>query len=397
MLHSTSNPEDIRWNELPFVSLVLIFKFLENTDRFHAALVCRSWLFAFECGNLWKNMSFVFRGDMFDDTRKALQFTKKHAASLESLKLTFRRTNVILLKETLNNLHYFFKYLESFSQLHSFQIKNFFHPFQVDSNTSLFVNRTFDAFKAFIKAQHCLKKISFLNIRLSESEGLEILNEIADQNEQLQTLGLTYFFEETLNLYKNPTFKTTLEKFSKLKTLFLSYQCISEDILKILYSHPTSELEYLTIICDSRENLLQRIHSNNWLLLRRKYPKLKISFHVVEIATLEKFQGILPPSTQISSFNYRCGLSLQSEENLRRHAVSIIQYLNFSFAALLNEIRLEFGFVNIPHLEPAVFDLLKNCKWLQVFTLSGVLKAGLAIKVCEIALHEGSGDFFLVH
>ncbi|GFR02897.1 uncharacterized protein TNCT_227391 [Trichonephila clavata] len=200
------------------------------------------------------------------------------------------------------------------------------------------------------------------------------------------------------NFSSNTAFKATLEKFSNLKTLSVSYQCISEDILKILCSYQTSELKYLTIICDSRENLLHRIHPNNWSQLRRKYPNIKISFRFVEIATLEKFQTILPSTTQISSFNYRCGLSLQSEENLRRHAVLIIQYLNNTFAAFLNEIHLEFGFVNIPHLEGAVHDLVRSCKWLQVFTLSGVLRADLAIKVCEIALQGESElkDIFLM-
>ncbi|GFV51870.1 uncharacterized protein TNCV_1322241 [Trichonephila clavipes] len=174
-------------------------------------------------------------------------------------------------------------------------------------------------------------------------------------------------------------------------------ECLqSEDITRMdcpAYSLDLNPIEHVWNMLG--ENLLHRIHPNNWSQLRRKYPNINISFRIVEIATLEKFQTILPPTTQISSFNYRCGLSLQSEENLRRHAVSIIQYLNSTFFASLNEIHLEFGFVNIPHLEGAVHDLVRSCKWLQVFTLSGVLKADLAIKVSEMALQEESGDIHL--
>ncbi|GIY81641.1 f-box domain-containing protein [Caerostris extrusa] len=75
MFSPNSDSEDIPWDKLPFVTLVLIYKFLENPDRFNASLVCHSWFHAFESGTLWKT-NFVFSGDMVDDSRKALKFAK---------------------------------------------------------------------------------------------------------------------------------------------------------------------------------------------------------------------------------------------------------------------------------------------------------------------------------
>lgn len=66
------------WKNLPYVSLVSIFQFLNYKDRFHASLVCRDWSVIFDCPTLWKEMDLLFRGDMVEDSRKALKFAQKY-------------------------------------------------------------------------------------------------------------------------------------------------------------------------------------------------------------------------------------------------------------------------------------------------------------------------------
>ncbi|CAL1280196.1 unnamed protein product [Larinioides sclopetarius] len=189
-----------------------------------------------------------------------------------------------------------------------------------------------------------------------------------------------------------------MQKFQNLKEVRLSYQCVSDDILAILSMSKSTALQHLIVTCDSSESLRHRIHPDSWTKLRRKYPDLKINFYVVEIVTQDQFLSLLPQTTEICSFSYRCGLSLQSEQNLRTQALPILQYLQNSFACFLRSITLEFGFVTIPNLDSAIVDLLKNCKWIESLYLSGVMRAQLAAKVCEIALQDESElrNIFLV-
>ncbi|GBL99961.1 hypothetical protein AVEN_19443-1 [Araneus ventricosus] len=202
MFHSVSSIENIHWENLPFVPLVLIFKFLENRDRLNASLACQNWYNAFECGILWERFNLVFHGDMIDDTRKAVKFVKKHAASLKHLSIQFRRINMIPLQDGINNLKQLFEHLEDSCQLHDFHLENFFHPQQGNLNRTLNTRPTVDAFKAFVKSQRNLKRINFFNVRLSEKDGLDILTEIASKNESLQSLGLTHFLEGTADAHK---------------------------------------------------------------------------------------------------------------------------------------------------------------------------------------------------
>ncbi|GIX83639.1 f-box domain-containing protein [Caerostris darwini] len=201
MFSSNSDSEDIPWDKLPYVTLILIYKFLEIADRFNASLVCHSWFHAFESGTLWKKTNFVFSGDMVDDSRKALKFAKKHANSLKDLKIHFRKIDKVLIQEALNNLQLLFECLESFSQLYFFDLENFYH-YPSHRSPSAVVALANRAFKGFLKSQHHLKKIAFINVRLSESDGLDILTEIAEQNQSLEHLGLTYFFESFLDVHR---------------------------------------------------------------------------------------------------------------------------------------------------------------------------------------------------
>ncbi|GBL99957.1 hypothetical protein AVEN_19441-1 [Araneus ventricosus] len=183
-----------------------------------------------------------------------------------------------------------------------------------------------------------------------------------------------------------------MQKFQNLKEVRLSYQCASDDILAILCMSHGAALQHLTVTCDSSEGLRHRIHPDSWSKLRRKYPDIKINFYVVEVVTQDQFLSLLPQTTEICGFSYRCGLSLQSEQNLRTHALPILQYLQQAFACFLRSITLEFGFVTVPDLDGAIVDLLKSCKWIESVYLSGVMRTQLAVKVCERALQEGSGS-----
>ncbi|KAF8774242.1 hypothetical protein HNY73_016816 [Argiope bruennichi] len=151
-----------------------------------------------------------------------------------------------------------------------------------------------------------------------------------------------------------------------------------------------SALQHLVATCDSSEGLRHRIQPDSWSKLRRKYPNIKINFRVVEIVTQDQFLNLLPQTTEICDLSYRCGLSLQSEQNLRTHALPILQYIEQTFACFLRSITLEFGFVTIPNLDNAILDLIKTCKWIESVYLSGVMRSQLAVRMCEIALQEGS-------
>ncbi|GIY71942.1 uncharacterized protein CEXT_410441 [Caerostris extrusa] len=137
-------------------------------------------------------------------------------------------------------------------------------------------------------------------------------------------------------------FRAILGNLTNLKTLDVSYQCLSDDILGILCGNKNSELENITVTCDSSESVRHRIQTDSWALFRRKYPHLKVSFTVVEITTEEQFRNCIPSATELCCIKYRCGLSLQSENNLRTQAVLILHYLNRTFSYFLCEIRLEF-------------------------------------------------------
>ncbi|XP_071041839.1 uncharacterized protein [Parasteatoda tepidariorum] len=364
------------WRSAPILVLVSTFKFLKNEDRLNAALTCHHWLNAFESPTLWEEMSFVMDGDLVDDSKRALQFVRKHSTSVKRLKLHFRRCRSQKIVEALENIQCLFENLACYGRLESFEVENFsFHRHRESSN------RMMAAFKSFLASQRQFSKVRFFKTCFDEQRGLDILERIVYQNKDIRFLGLWYFFEQGVDVYRHVEYERLLG-LANLEVVELDYCCTSETVLDILGAK--KRLRVLSILCDQNEGFHHTIPEKSWREFKR--PHIDIKYEIVEVVTLQQFMDVMPQSTCASEFTYKCGLSLRSDNNLRTHGISILQYITHAFQDYFREISLDFGFVNISLLEDSILNLIMTCAHLEVINLCGVLSPTLARRICEGSL-----------
>ncbi|RUS84133.1 hypothetical protein EGW08_008107, partial [Elysia chlorotica] len=79
---SGTGPKQARWENLPYVALVEIFRRLSNKDKYNAALTCRAWTLPFHRPALWRRGNFRFNGQ---NEWRALTFVSLMGAALRHI------------------------------------------------------------------------------------------------------------------------------------------------------------------------------------------------------------------------------------------------------------------------------------------------------------------------
>ncbi|XP_059153068.1 uncharacterized protein LOC131938861 [Physella acuta] len=312
------------WSQLPYDILLHVFRYLSNSDKYHAALTCKSWLRLLSVPSLRQSGDFVFNSK-----------NDEKAISLEIGGLSGKSRSFSEVAQLLTQVLY------DQQQLRVLDLSN--------SQKSV-NNRGNDCFTV--------------------NEGMRLLN-AASKNcaNTLQKLTISRFVSlediYPINLRFLPQFRSAIAGFSKLSDLDLSYGYLEDDLLFSLAT-TTSSLKVITVRVDKPPNFESSTTPEAWEDLTAACPELRVLFFIKPI-TESYFQDttlMLTPSMPLYQVKWKSG-SVIAIENLEE----FFQHVGQNFQETLHHLYLQTDVRLDMECIDAMFKSLQPCTNLDTLSL----------------------------
>ncbi|XP_059153063.1 F-box only protein 39-like [Physella acuta] len=417
------------WSQLPNEILLQVFSYLSNSDKYHAALTCKSWLRPLSVPSLWQSGDFVFdcKSDekairFVDITGKTLRHIKVECKKLENLQLVLEyhpscsEKMYLFLASLLNSENH---------QLLTFRLKNLSSlETYCGGERSTPLSEVAKLLKRFLKVQRQLRVLDLSNSEksvrfcfkeiLTVRQGMKLLIAAGKYcGTTLHTLAIARLVSLKSSFHNSmsylPQFRNAISGFSKLSDLDLSYGYLEDDLLLSL-ANTTTSLKLITVRADEIPELESQITALAWEKLTAACPELKAIFHIKH-----KFESysqdptlILTPSMPLYQVKWKAGAAI-AKENLEK----FFQHVAQNFQNTIHHLHLQTGVRPDTERFELVFKSLQACKNLDTLSLClKSYKSGdvemymLAIKdvmtrcpvSCDVTLNGqvvkvGSGEF----
>ncbi|XP_038129884.1 F-box only protein 39-like [Cyprinodon tularosa] len=312
------------WERLPDVCLLHIFKYLPDYDRSKAALVCHHWHNMMRLPCLWRYRSFYFTGRVSrykqSEYNVAVGYAKNLGVFLESLKVTVSPPQSVALAERLilTICGLLVTLVRVKAQLKSLSIERL----QLDRSAwgQGLRNNLVDNLIFFLSAGSSRLKVICLNkIQISIPQGLNLLSAIIQNQSRLYplcslySLDLRSFFSVTVPNHIIPKMYSMLQELRGLSHLYLSYSCLSDDLLRSLSQSNREKrssrgrggniLQSLSLYCSRNEPHQQVVCGYLWANLVSNCLDLKVSITVDQIMDTQQLARILLPDIPLVAFS----------------------------------------------------------------------------------------------
>ncbi|XP_029883574.1 F-box only protein 39 isoform X3 [Aquila chrysaetos chrysaetos] len=310
-MEDNSEPEQSSWAHLPDVCLRHVFHWLDDRDRSRAALVCKKWSCAMYSGSLWRRRTITFYGRPSRahtlELQSALWYVKKFGKYLEHLEIklsnpyntAFTQKFQVTMKGLLSHLG------KCNSRLVSLSIK------YLELDRLIWKNAVRAQFiknlATFLKRMS--KQLDYLNLkgaRVTLEEGCELLNSLSCLTNKsfVSEINIEDFFSLHPPVYSSTLFHQAMSKFRSLVILSLNYNCISDELLDILWNSAHS-LCTLNIKCHVHDPHGQVVWGMSWANLAKRAPKLNVNFFFERIMKHDHLARILLVEIPVRSISLR--------------------------------------------------------------------------------------------
>ncbi|XP_059153082.1 F-box/LRR-repeat protein 21-like isoform X3 [Physella acuta] len=380
------------WSQLPYEILLHVFRYLSNSDKYHAALTCKSWLRPLSVPSVWQSGDFVF--DNKSD-EKAIIFVNMTGKTLRHINVQCIASDNHYMCSFLAfkgdegpasctaKMYQFLATLLN-SQNHrilTFKLTNLF-SLKINglSAKSMSFSEVAQLLTKVLEDQQQLRVLDLSNSQKSVkhrwvdsftvNEGLKLLN-AASKNcaNTLQELAIARFVC-LKDIYPNdlsflPQFRSAIAGFSKLSDLHLSYGYLEDDLLLSL-SRTTTSLKVITVRADKIPELESRITPLAWENLTAACPELRVLFFIKPI-TESYFQDvtmILTPSMPLYQVKWKSG-SVTAVENIEK----FFQHLGQNFQKTLHHLKFRTRVPIDTERFEVLFKSIQPCTNLDSFSL----------------------------
>ncbi|XP_059153079.1 uncharacterized protein LOC131938875 [Physella acuta] len=372
------------WSQLPYDILLHVFRYLSNSDKFHAALTCKSWLRPLSVPSLWQSGDFVF--DSKSD-EKAITFINITGKSIRHIHAECKEVKTVNMdlecRPSSSEKMYLFlaTILNSDNhQLLTFRLKNLNNlEVYYGEERSKSLSEVATLLTKVLKVQRQLRVLdlsnsqnsvkSFLDVSLTVYEGIKLLSAAAEHcATTIQKLAIARLIclknNNRNNLSQIPGFRSAISGFNKLSELDLSHSYINDDLLLSL-ARTTTSLKLITIRADELRNV-EHGTTAAWEHLTAACPELKAVFHIKHKSEsyFQDATKILTPSIPLYQVKWKAGAAI-AIENLQK----FFQHVADHFKNTLHHLYLQTGVrPDMEHFEH-FFKSLQACKNLDTLSL----------------------------
>ncbi|XP_059175081.1 uncharacterized protein LOC131955124 [Physella acuta] len=375
------------WSHLPFVVLVKVFLYLNNSDKYHAALTCKSWLSPLSLPSVWQSGDFVF--DTSSD-HKAIRFVKMTGKTLRHIRAECRAGDFDFWgkRSTASSTSKVYQFLANLLNSRNNQILTFklinLYSLEIDGQSRSF-SEVAQLLTKVLEEQQQLRVLDLsnsqksvencLNDYLTVKQGMKLLT--AAGKNCANTLKILMIARLVIIIIKDelgllPQFRSAISGFSKLSYLDISYGYLNDDLLLSLAT--TSSLKVITIRSEKIPKLESGTTPSAWEKLTAACPELRTLFFIKPKyeSYFQDATTILTPSMPLYLVQWRAG-SVIAIENIEK----FFQYVAQNFQQTLHHLEFQTGV----RLDMKRFKVL--FKSLQPCTNLDTLSLGLTFDVSD--------------
>ncbi|KAK3698367.1 hypothetical protein RRG08_022928 [Elysia crispata] len=308
---SASGPgfQQAKWENLPYVALVEIFRRLPNTDKYSAALACRAWQLPFHRPALWRRGNFRFNGQ---NEWRALTFVSLMGPALRHVTIDCSAEFEVRhgpAAQSAKNLSIFLTCLVNSqnSQVSTFKLT---HLRRLVKHLAETEGDLVQLLSSFLTAQKNLTSLDLQHAGLSADQAFQLLESAATSSESsVRVLSISEIicplpgYEVALD----PRLLILLAPFTALTELSISYCYLSDDLLFLLACTVTLTLTQIAVWAGYVGRVEGRTSSRAWRHLVIRCPRLGASFAVKSIKREQCFKGVLTPGTPLTRLQLSIG------------------------------------------------------------------------------------------
>ncbi|XP_059171245.1 F-box/LRR-repeat protein 21-like [Physella acuta] len=296
----------IDWSRLPYLVLVQVFQHLDNPDRYHAALTCKSWLLTFSSPALWRTGHFKLNTkysqsliSFVETMGKSLLHIIADGTELQDGDISSSNRFLSDLLDALltaNN-----RKLETLSLTNMRMLRSpFAYPRCEEKLASLLEN------------QRKLQVLDLSNAGLVLCEGLDLLVAATlNCHTTLHTLHINGLVNQSCSraLARHSNFLLVVSSLSKLSHLQLSHAYLSDTVLYLLAATACNSLRVMTVHANNLYDCSIRTTPSAWQALSSACPALKVEVLIQPMTSVYCYYGvsvgnILTPSMPLHKLHW---------------------------------------------------------------------------------------------
>ncbi|XP_059153092.1 F-box/LRR-repeat protein 21-like [Physella acuta] len=362
--------ESFDWSQLPYEIVLNVFLYLiDNSDKYHAALTCKSWLRPLSEPSLWQSGNFVFNSQ---SDQKAIKFVKKIGKYLRHI-----QADCPVQKDGASSIDELYEFLAHLNnarnkQLLTFKLTNFVHVLpRVAGQLRRYPSDVVKLLRKLLGAQLQLRVLELSNCQVAFYKAVKLLT-AASQNcaNTLHTLAI-----DRIGSYSNDdtdipsTLVPVICCFRNLADLELSYEYLCDDLLLKLATKTTS-LKVLTIRAENdsmEEEEEVGTTAPAWKKLTKACPELRTVVFIKQ--TYECYfdqttTTVLQPSMPLYEVHWNAGrlIAIESIELFFQHVAR-------HFQKSMHNLELQTGTGLDMECFEVLFKSLQPCKNLDTLSL----------------------------
>ncbi|XP_059152723.1 F-box/LRR-repeat protein 3-like [Physella acuta] len=352
------------WNRLPYLVLLEVFQHLDQTDRYHAALTCKSWLLTLSSPSLWNTGHFKFNSKY---SQSLISFVNRMGKFLQHIEADCAAQEA---GETSADLLFLYQFTEALltannQQLVTLSLTNTkllqpsaVHQWEVVEKLAL-----------LIENQQNLQVLDLSHADLSIKKGLRLLEAAASHrcHDTIHTLNINDLITITTpnDITDNARFHYFMSRFGNLSDLQLSYFYVSDELLYMLAITARHTLQKMSLHAKCLGHADRLTSKSAWQCLTSASPQLKLAVFIQSnmgmryVSTLSRF---LNPSLPLHQLHWVCG-QMHDEEDIQMS----LYHIAIFFENSLRHLRLDFA--NFRD-EGMLRVLIKRCHKLETLSVN---------------------------
>ncbi|XP_059153089.1 F-box/LRR-repeat protein 21-like [Physella acuta] len=376
------------WSQLPYEILLNVFRYLSNSDKYHAALTCKSWLRPLSEPSVWQSGDFVFDSE---SDEKAITFVKITGKSLRHIHAECKVVEPETWDDdgsaTCTGMYQFLANLLNSrnQQLLTFKLTNLcILEIDGDRANSRSFSEVVELLTKVLEVQQQLRVLDLSNSNKSRKncredhptvdQGMRLLH-AASKNcaNTLQKLTIARFVS-LIDIYPNdlsflPQFRSAIAGFSKLSDLDLSYGYLEDDLLLSL-ARTTTSLKVITVRVDKPPYFETSTTPAAWENLTAVCPELRVIFFIKTKymrcmnTSFQDTTTMLTPSMPLYQVKWKADsvIAIEKIKNFFQHVEQNFQE-TLHHLDLQTDVRLDMECID------AMFKCLQPCKNLNSLSL----------------------------
>ncbi|XP_059152721.1 F-box/LRR-repeat protein 21-like [Physella acuta] len=303
---------DADWSRLPYLVLVQVFQHLDNPDRYHAALTCKSWLLPLSSPVLWRTGHFKLN-TKYD--KYLLTFMRRTGKSLLHIRADCAAQKAGDISYSIRFLYQFIEALLttnnqqlvtlSLTDMKMLKLSSVHHKWEVVEQLAL-----------LIENQRNLQVLDLSHAELNIEEGLRLLEAAASHrcHKTIHTLDINRLIiqKESEDVSTDKKLHRCMSRFSNLSDLKLCNIYMSDELLYVLAKTASHSLRLISIIEEYDRFHHPPATSGAWQYLKSACPNLNVELFI-NPRTGRRYDfialAILTPCMPLHKLYWSCGLS----------------------------------------------------------------------------------------